>query len=84
MPTLTFTFPVGCFICGYRNLGSEVAFDARVNKHSIRTGQTLAAVPRNCRECGWPTPDFHYTRLRLDEESAQKVAAARRKKGWPT
>ena len=81
--TLTYTFPVRCFLCGHTETAMLMAFGARVNKANIRAKDTLMAAARFCRECGSSMP--HTTAkapLTLTADSAAKVAAARWKKGW--
>ena len=81
--TLTYTFPVRCFLCGHTETAMLMAFGARVNKASIRATDSITAVARVCRECGSSTPDTTARApLTLTAESAAKVTAARRKKGW--
>ena len=81
--TLTYTFPVRCFLCGHTEPAMLMAFGARVNKATIRSDSSILASARVCRECGSPMPDTTAKgRMTLTADSAAKVAAARRKKGW--
>lgn len=79
--SITLKFRGTCSLCGCRLRGIYMA-SVRVNKHSLRTTSTgLWFLERRCPECGFETDSARHI-WALDAESAQKVAAARRKRGW--
>ena len=81
--TLTYTFPVRCFLCGHIESAMVMGWGARVNKATVRIEQSLTALIGVCRECGSPMPHSTAPRpITWTAESAEKIATARRKKGW--
>lgn len=81
--TLTLLFHIVCMLCGHREQGSQICFQVRVTKRSVRVGNAIMASPQLCQECGWPMPDsIASPRMRPDAESAEKVRAYRQRKGW--
>jgi len=72
-----------CALCACSLRGQEVR-PVRINKRSLRsTGVGLAAVDRQCPECGWPTHGARWAVAGLHPDDRSAVNAWRIKRGWP-
>lgn len=80
MTSLTFVSRTVCVVCRCR-LGGITLGSYRINKTTIRaTSVSLIASVRVCPECGHPAAPVDT--WAPDAESAEKIRAARVKKGW--
>lgn len=71
-----------CALCGCRLRGFW-SVRVRVNKASlVTTGVGLVVADRACPECGFAAMDPPARSWALDADSADRVAAARARKGW--